>query len=54
MHIGKRLLIKHEGKILEGNVEQIFVEDLYIRLDSGELIIRKFWEVRIIDEKEEK
>jgi len=51
MYIGKRLLVKHEEQILEGIVEQIFPEDLDIRLSNGELIRRKFWEVRIIDEK---
>jgi len=46
MHIGKRLIIKHNGIIQEGNVENIYPEDLDIRLDNGELIRRKYWEVR--------
>jgi hypothetical protein len=51
MYIGKRLLIKHEGKIQEGLVQRIFQEELDIKLTTGEVIRRKFWEVRIIDEK---
>ena len=54
MHIGKYLLIKNEGKIQEGIVEQIFEEDLQIRLKDGTLIMRKFWEVRGIPKNEEK
>lgn len=57
MYIGKIVLIKHEGQIQEGNVEQIYPEDLDIRLVNGELIRRKFWEVRskpYDNEKEEK
>lgn len=49
MHLGKRLLVKHDGQIQEGNVEQIFEEDLIIRLDNGETITRKFWEIRSIN-----
>lgn len=46
MKIGARLLVKHEGLVKEGSVEQIFPEDLDIRLDDNTLIRRKFWEVR--------
>jgi membrane protease subunit (stomatin/prohibitin family) len=53
MHIGFRLLIKHEGKVQEGSVIKIYEEDLDIRLDSGEIVRRKFWEVRKPDEKKE-
>jgi hypothetical protein len=51
MHIGKRLLVRHKGKVQEGIVENISGDDLDIRLDNGELIRKKFWEVRRIDEK---
>ncbi len=52
MYIGKTVLIKHNGTVQEGIVEEIFPEDLDIRLENGELIRRKFWEVRVIsDEK---
>ena len=46
MHRGKWLLVKHGGKVIKGIVENIWSEDLFIRLDDGELISRKFWEVR--------
>lgn len=46
MHIGKWLLVKHEGNILRGIVVQFFPEDLDIRLDNGIIIRRKYWEVR--------
>jgi len=48
MYIGKRLLIKHEGKIQEGTVIQIFSEDLDIQLSDNLIVRRKFWEVRTI------
>jgi hypothetical protein len=54
MHIGKRLIVKHDNKIQEGIVEEIYSEDLDIRLDNGELIRRKFWETRAISYEEEK
>jgi len=46
MHIGKWLLVRHEGKVLKGIVTNIFQEDLDIRLDDNTIIRRKFWEVR--------
>jgi hypothetical protein len=46
MHIGKWLLVKHEGQIKKGIVTQIFQEDLDIRLEDDTVIRRKFWEVR--------
>jgi len=52
MHIGKWLLVKHEGKIQKGIVKIIYPEDLDIELEDGTIIRRKFWEVRKIDEKE--
>lgn len=57
MHIGKWLLVKHDGKILKGIVTQIYREDLRIKLDDDTEIIRKFWEVRnapFDNEKEER
>jgi hypothetical protein len=53
MYIGQKLLVKHEGKVQEGIVENIYLEDLDIRLNNRELISRKFWEVRKVDEKKE-
>lgn len=52
MHIGKRLLIKHDEKIKEGIVIKIFNEDLDIQLENGIIVRRKYWEVRKINEKE--
>jgi hypothetical protein len=46
MHIGKWLLVKHEGQIRKGIVIKIFQEDLDIRLEDNTIIRRKFWEVR--------
>jgi hypothetical protein len=46
MYLGKRVIVKHNNKLQEGNVIQIFSEELEIKLDTGELIRRKFWEVR--------
>jgi len=57
MYIGKKLLVKHNDKIQEGIVENFYEEDLDIRLDDGEIIRRKFWEVRSLpddNKKEEK
>ena len=48
MYIGRRLLVKHEGKIQEGIVTKIYNEDLDIRLEDETIISRKFWEVRSI------
>jgi hypothetical protein len=45
MYIGKSVLIKHNGELVEGVVETIHEEDLEIRLLNGELINRKWWEV---------
>lgn len=45
MHIGKWLLVKHEGQVKKGIVTQIYPEDLDIKLEDGTIIRRKFWEV---------
>jgi len=54
MQIGKRLLVRHEGKVLEGIVIKIFPEELEIKLDDHTIIQRKFWEVRSIKNEETK
>jgi hypothetical protein len=51
MYLGQRLLVKHNGTVQEGNIEHIYFEDVDVRLLSGELLRRKFWEVRKIDGK---
>ena len=52
MHIGKRLLIRYEGKVQEGSVIDISQDDLNIRLDDGTIISKKFWEVRSLPNEE--
>ena len=53
MYIGQRLLVKHNGVLQEGNVEQIFQEDLEIKLDNNIIIMRKFWETHKVEIKNE-
>ena len=48
MHVGKWLLIRHEGKVTKGIVIKIYQEDLDIKLDDEIIVKRKFWEVRTI------
>jgi hypothetical protein len=50
MYLGKRVIVKHDNKLQEGNVIQIFLEELEIKLDTGELIRRKYWEIRSSNE----
>ena len=52
MNIGKPVLVKHNESVVEGIVQEVFSEDLEIRLDNGELIRRKYWEIRAIPKKE--
>jgi len=53
MYIGKSVLVKHNGIVQEGKVEIIYDEDLDIRLENGELIRRKYWEIRKVKVKDE-
>jgi len=54
VYLGKRILLKYNSQIKEGNVIKIFDEDLEIQLDDNTVVIKKFWEVRDIpDEKKE-
>jgi hypothetical protein len=53
MYIGQRVFIKYEGELKEGNVEEIGMEDIDIKLDCGLIIKRKFWEVRKVEIKDE-
>ena len=48
MHIGQRLLIKHDGIVQEGSVVKIYDEDLDIELENKIIVRRKFWEIRSI------
>lgn len=52
LFIGQNVYVKHENKVQIGKVEFIFSEELQIRLNTGELITRKFWEIRkVINDK---
>jgi len=45
LYIGKRVLVKYNGELKEGNVETIYFDYLDIKLDDGTIIQRKFWEI---------
>ena len=51
MYIGQEVLFKHQGILQKGRVKEIYTEELEITLDTDEIIRKKFWEVRKIDEK---
>jgi len=52
MYLSQPILIKHNGKVTKGKVIKIYPEELDIELENGEIIRRKFWEIRCIpDEK---
>ena len=53
MYLGQRVLIKHNGKIVEGSVIEIYFEDLDIRLDNEEIVRCNFWSVRKVEYKNE-
>ena len=46
MFIKQLVYVKHEGKVQIGTVEIIWDEKLEIKLENGETIHRKFWEIR--------
>lgn len=48
MHVGKPLLIKENGQIKKGIVINFSSEDLEIKLEDGNIVRRKFWEIREI------
>ena len=55
MQLGCRVLIKHNEKVVEGNVEKILQEDLHIKLEDGTIVMRKYWQIRKIkNEKDER
>lgn len=45
MTVNQRVYLRVDGELKTGKVEVIKFEDLKIRLDSGELVERKFWEI---------
>jgi len=52
LFIGQTVYVKHENKVQIGKVEFIFSEELQIRLETGEMITRKFWEIRKVTNNE--
>ena len=46
MKIGQSVIVKHEGKVQEGTVVQMYEEEIRVRLEDGNEVIRKYWEVR--------
>lgn len=53
MQIGVHLLVKHDGKVQEGIVVKLFEETIEIKLLIGDIIIRKYWEVRSLKNEKE-
>jgi hypothetical protein len=46
LFIKQLVYVKHEGKVQIGTVEIIWDEELEIKLENGETIHRKFWEIK--------
>ena len=46
MFIGQSVYVKHEGTVRIGTVEIVWDEEMEIKLDTGEKITRKFWEIK--------
>jgi len=53
MNPGQLLLLRVNGELRKGIAEKIYKEDIDIRLQTGEIILRKFWEIRKIKKNEE-
>lgn len=53
MNIGQKVLLKVNRILRKGIVEKIYREDLDLRLSTGELVNRKFWEIRKIEISED-
>ena len=49
MQIGQPVFIRHNKELYKGKVIKIFDEDLKIELKNGEIVLRKFWEIRKIN-----
>jgi hypothetical protein len=52
MNLGQSVLCRYNGEVHEGKVIKIFPEELEIELYNGEVIRRKFWEIRQIKNEE--
>ena len=48
MQIGNKLLVRHNGLVLEGIVTNFYEETIEIKLANEEVITRKYWEVRAV------
>ena len=46
MFIGQSVYVKHEGTVQIGKVEIIWDEELEIKLETGQTIHMKLWEIR--------
>ena len=53
MNLGQLLLLRYNGALRKGIVKVIHNEDLDIELLTGEIIQRKFWEVKKVERDEE-
>jgi hypothetical protein len=53
MFIGQSVYVRHEGKVQIGKVEVIWDEELEIKLETGEIIHRKWWEIRKVPNENE-
>lgn len=53
MNIGQLLLLRYNGALRKGIVKVIYNEDLDIELLTGEIIQKKFWEVKKVGRDEE-
>jgi len=48
MYLSQTVLIKYNEKIVEGKVVKIYDEELDIKLDDGEIVRKKYWEIRSV------
>lgn len=48
MNLGKRVLTRIDNQVKECSVIKIEREDLTLKDDEGNIVIRKFWEIRTI------
>jgi len=52
MYLGCPVLVKNNNQVCEGNVIEIYSEDLDIRLLDGTIVRKKFWEIRKVKNEE--
>jgi hypothetical protein len=39
-------LVRHNKQVIEGTIIKIYSEELDIKLETGEIVKRKYWEIR--------